>query len=468
MNTPEDRTKIQHLYNRMSFGYPLMSVEEVSLKQARKDLIELNADFKDIQVTESSRMNFKDRSSLSPEERKKLIKGKQEEFRVLNAEWINTLSGSKALLREKLAFFWHGHFACRSGFPSFMEEMVNTLRKVALSDFKTIITGVSKNAAMLQFLNNQQNRKASPNENFARELLELFTLGRGHYTEQDIKESARAFTGWGFNEDGVFEFRERQHDFGTKTFLGETGNWDGDDIIRIILKQKQCARFICSKIWRSFISDIEEPDKIEKLADSYFKSDYNTKQLFSEIVNSEWFYEEKYRGARIKSPVELVVPLVRDFKLEFANENLLFNIQRILGQVLLYPPNVAGWPGGQNWIDSSSLVYRMKLPRILLSNDVSEIAPKDDGDVNGFSRIQKKTGTTERIKVNANWENIFTSFLDLDSDELIGSISRSLMSTTSFVIDKELLKKYATASDKRDQIKLLVLHFMTLPEYQLC
>ncbi|MEP7263952.1 MAG: DUF1800 domain-containing protein [Bacteroidota bacterium] len=468
MNSNSDFLKVRHLYNRMSFGYSLSDTDSVTFKSALKSISATVDHLEHIKVTETGKMDREQLKAMSPDERKQFRKGKQEEFRTLNGAWIKQMCNGKDLLREKMAFFWHGHFACRNGIPVLMEDHVNVLREHALDDFKTLLTEVTKSAAMLQFLNNQQNRKMSPNENFARELMELFTLGRGNYTEKDVKEAARAFTGWGFNEDGEYEFRERQHDFGEKTFLGKTGNWNGDDIITIIIGQKQCAKFICKKIWRAFISDEEDDTAINILAEKYYQSGYNTSLLIQDIITSDWFYEEKYMGARIKSPIELLVPLIRDFKLEFVNDAFLFNIQRILGQVILYPPNVAGWPGGENWIDSSSLIYRMKLPRILLANAVSDVAPKDDGDVNGFEKMEKLTGKTERVRTNASWKDIYSSLENKNDTDLLLSVWMQLIAIPSMQPDQELLKKYSAVSGKEEQIKAIVLHIMTLPEYQLC
>src|SRR3984885_10579646 len=155
--------------------------------------------------------------------------------------------------------FWHGHFASRNVNVFYQETLLDIVRKGALGNFGDLLKEVSKRAAMINFLNNNQNRKDHPNENFAREVMELFTLGRGHYTEQDVKESARAFTGWGADLRGEFVFRKFQHDQGTKTVLGKTGNLDGDDVLNILLEQKQTARFISNKMFRFFVND--EPDE---------------------------------------------------------------------------------------------------------------------------------------------------------------------------------------------------------------
>src|SRR5690242_935193 len=186
---------------------------------------------------------------------------------------------SEAQLREKMSLFWHGHFACRILNIFFQQQLINAIRQNAFSDFGTLLRNVSKSPAMLSFLNNQQNKKQHPNENFAREVMELFTIGRGNYTETDVKEAARAFTGWGTNPQGEFIFRRAVHDDGTKSFMRRTGNFDGDEVLNIILERRETASFITSKIYRYFVN--EEPDEkhISWLASRFYESRYDISAL---------------------------------------------------------------------------------------------------------------------------------------------------------------------------------------------
>ncbi len=240
---------------------------------------------------------------------------------------------------------------------------------------------VSKSPSMLQFLNNQQNRKKKPNENFAREVMELFTMGRGNYTENDVKEAARAFTGWGFNLSGEFEFRKNQHDTDSKTVLGKTGNFDGDDVLNILLEQKQTAKYITKKIYKYFVNEKVDDEKVEWLSNRFYQNGYDIKKLMEDIFTADWFYEEKNIGTKIKSPIELLAGIRRLLPMEMENDQAQLLFQKTLGQILFYPPNVAGWPGGKNWIDSSSLMLRLRIPQILTANDVMDIQPKSDDDV---------------------------------------------------------------------------------------
>jgi uncharacterized protein (DUF1800 family) len=182
--------------------------------------------------------------------------------------------------------------------------MLHVIRQNALGSFRTLLHGVSKSAAMLKFLNAQQNRKDHPNENFAREVMELFTLGRGNYTENDIKEAARAFTGWSANLQGDFVFRRFQHDNGSKTVLGKTGNFTGEDVLDILLEKKGTAAYITQKIYRFFVNEAVDKEKADWLSARFYQSDYNIGQLMKDIFTSDWFYEAKNIGTRIKSPIE--------------------------------------------------------------------------------------------------------------------------------------------------------------------
>src|SRR5690606_16425929 len=302
------------------------------------------------------------RKELSASEKKTIQKKQRESIRNLNLTWMEEMVKSSSQLREKMSLFWHGHFACRNLNIFYQQQLLDIIRRNALGNFRDMLHEVSKSAAMINFLNNNQNRKDHPNENFAREVMELFTLGRGHYAEADIKDAARAFTGWGANVQGEFIFRRFQHDAASKTVLGITGNLQGEDVLDILLEQQQTAKFITGKVYRFFVNEIPDEAKIEWLAERFYQSNYEISKLMEDIFTSEWFYDQKNIGAIIKSPVELLTGIQRILPMEVQNEEAFLLLQRLLGQVLFYPPNVAGWPGGKTWIDSSSLMMRMRLP----------------------------------------------------------------------------------------------------------
>lgn len=418
------------------------------------------------------------RKDLSADEKKEYQKKLREGIRNLNLAWMREMVNSADQLREKMSFFWHGHFACRNLNVFYQQGLVNVIRDNALGSFRDLLHEVSKTAAMLNFLNNQQNRKDHPNENFAREVMELFTLGRGNYTEKDIKESARAFTGWGANFQGDFVFRKQLHDFGEKTFLGKTGNFDGDDILDIILEEKQAALFITQKIYKFFVNEnTPDPEKTEWLANRFYNNNYDILKLLEDIFTSDWFYDEKNIGAKIKSPVELLVGIQRMLPMKLENEEAMIVLQRILDQQLFYPPNVAGWPGGRTWIDSSSLMMRMRIPQLINDTDEMNVKPKDDDDVMMGRRdtevyAKKKNGAggippKQQINATVDWDLYLKNFEKADKDKLVDTISKYLLQTKSEVSD-DTISQYADAGSRDSFIKTATIQIMSTPEYQLC
>jgi len=323
---------------------------------------------------------------------------------------------------------------------------------------------------MLNFLNNNQNRKDHPNENFAREVMELFTMGRGHYTEQDVKEAARAFTGWGANAKGEFVFRRFQHDDGSKTVLGKAGHFDGDEVLEILLDQKQTAKFISQKIYRFFVNDSVDTQKADWLADRLYKSDYDIGKLMEDIFTSDWFYKEENIGCKIKSPVELLVGIQRMLPMTLQNEEALLLLQRLLGQILFYPPNVAGWPGGKTWIDSSTLMMRMRIPQLFNDRDEFNIKPKtDDDQMMGRNDDDIKTLGKKARSINAeiDWTKYLGYYNSVPRGELVNGIAGNLLQTKK-AVSVNIIDEYSDDSDKGSFIKTATIQIMSTPEYQLC
>ena len=420
---------------------------------------------------------------------KERIKENTGHIRDLNVLWVERMGTGPDTLREKMALSWHGHFACRVLNPGAIQQYLNTIRQNALGKFSDLLMAVSKEPAMLQFLNNQQNRENAPNENFAREVMELFTLGRNTpgpftgelsalplaggrgYTEADVKDAARAFTGWGFNAQAEFVFRQNQHDDGPKTILGQTGNFVGEDVIRLLLEKKQTARFITTKIYRFLvnddIADAPTQTRIITLANRFYASGYDIADLLEAILTADWFYEPANVGNRIKSPVELVAGMERTLGLQFEQKQSLLFIQKTLGQVLLYPPNVAGWPGGRNWIDSSSLLFRMKLlPDVVLQDGQVTIQPKDDGDVNTGNLTRRGKGP---LKASVDWAAFAEPFAKTSDDKLPDELATFLLQQPLGAAQRaEVMKRIKPGSTRSEQIRTLTATLTALPEYQLC
>ncbi len=398
----------------------------------------------------------------------------REEIKNLNLMWLNEMIHSQAQLREKMSLFWHNHFSCRVINSFFQQELLHVIRTNALENFGTLLREVSKCPSMLQFLNNQQNRKGRPNENFAREVMELFTMGRGNYTENDIKEAARAFTGWGFNNQGEFVFRERQHDDGVKTILGRTGNYNGDDVLNILLDQPHTAVYITKKIYKHFVNEEVDDKRLQWLSQRFYDNKYDIKKLLQDIYTSDWFYAEKNIGNKIKSPIELMAGIRRFLPMQLDNDASQLLFQKILGQVLFYPPNVAGWPGGRNWIDSSTLMIRLQLPQVIAAKESINITAKNDDDVN-MGMVKEEQLRINRNKAYVNkgaagtidWEPVIKVFEKTKRENLGTAIADTLLQTGSRVKDSTL-QPYISKDSRENFIKTAVIQIMATPEYQLC
>lgn len=454
-------THIQHLYNRVGFGISpkeLIRLSKKSKKNVIDNLFTSSAKTTILSVDTSflSQISIKDLKDKN--KRKELQKISRKKVNELSLAWFYRLNNPSEILREKMTLFWANHFVCENKNIVFVESYNNMLRKNALGNFSDFTKKVSKEAAMLNYLNNKQNRKQSPNENFARELMELFTLGQDQYTEKDIKESARAFTGYSHNLKGEFILRKRQHDEGEKTFLGKTGNYNGDDIIDIILQKKQCARFISEKIYTYFVNDTINQQHVDEMVDVFYK-DYNIEHLMRFVLLSKWFYDDENIGNKIKSPIDFLVGINTIVPYTFTKPNQIFLVQKLLGQVLLKPPNVAGWKTGRNWIDSNTIVTRLRLPSVLLNN--AEIAYSEIGDeetmVTNFNnrKLQRKTF----IKVTPNWSYFENSYKEKSNKELINKVITTKLNRGT----AEMLAKNLHLSKQN-----FVVQLMSLPEYQLC
>lgn len=453
---------IQHLYWRLGFGITPDQLKVLSNKRkkeivnklfvASKSMTALEVDTTEIMNIISAELK------MSPENRKKVQKLSKQKTIDLNMAWIDKLANTDAILREKMTLFWANVFVCEDNNVVYVQQFNNTLRKHALGDFKEFTKAISKEAAMTKYLNTKQNRKQKPNENFARELMELFTLGEGHYTETDIKESAKAFTGYSHNLKGKFVFRKRQHDETEKTFFGKTGNYTGDDIIDIILEQKQCSRFICEKVYRYFVNDTLNESHINDMV-KVFYNHYNIEKLMRYVFMSDWFYSNENLGSKIKSPIEFLVGMKTIVPVEFQNKKQLLFLQKQLGQILLNPPNVAGWKGGKNWIDSNTIVLRLKLPSILLND--AYISKVKAGELNDVATKKKgfKKQYGKYIKTETNWDTFNERFNEIPIENLPQYVLSCKLSQ-----DTDAYLNTLEKVSKRE----FCIQLMSLPEYQMC
>ena len=325
---------------------------------------------------------------MSQEERMAAQRKLVEQGFELRAWWLREMLLTPSPLTERMTLFWHNHFATsqqKVRLASLMYGQNALFRREALGNFATLLHAVAKDPAMLVYLDNAGSRKQAPNENFAREVMELFTLGEGHYGERDVKEAARAFTGWSLDrESGEFVYRRIWHDYGEKTILGKTGRFDGDEVLDILLARPETAQFIATKLWRELVSPHPDAREIVRWAVVFRDSRYEVKPLLRAALNSDAFWALENRATLIKSPVELVVGTMRTFGiLPFDLRPAVFACAA-LGQNPFSPPNVKGWPGGQAWIDSATLLGRKQwLERVFRGSDPVTMAMAEPPSVRG-------------------------------------------------------------------------------------
>ena len=300
-----------------------------------------------------------------------------------HASWLYRMLNTRAPLEEKMALFWHGVFATGVSKVDHWDEiidLVDMLRDKGMGSYREILLEVAKNPAMLYWLDNNENHAHAVNENWGRELLELFSMGVGAYTEDDVRECSRAFTGWTITPklprfpmgrfDWFFEFRDEDHDHGEKTFLGHTGDLDGDDIIDIIVQQPATAQFICRHLYNFFVADEpqvpawsvtppRDPQAVNALAKVFVESEFDIRSVLRALFNSDFFKEARF--ARLKSPAEVVISTLRLAGGSGFPAPGLGNLARqtgYMGQDLMNPPSVEGWHTGSEWINSGSLMKR--------------------------------------------------------------------------------------------------------------
>jgi uncharacterized protein (DUF1800 family) len=333
-------------------------------------------------------------------ERKAFIQQQVRESLEIRAWWLTEMVVTASPLTERMTLFWHNHFV--SGQPKvrvsrLMYRQNVTLRAHALGNFGALLHAIARDPAMLVYLDGVRNRRGAPNENFAREVMELFTLGEGHYTEKDVKEAARAFTGWSLDRaTGEYVFRPALHDYGVKTVLGKTGRFDGDEVLDLLLARPETSEHVTAKLWREFVSTDADPAEVRRVAARFRESAYDIRVALSEILTSDAFYASGNRGTLVKSPVELVVGTVRAFDLPPERALAFAYAAAGMGQTLLSPPNVKGWPGGDTWINTTTLLARKQFVDRLTRADDPPMPPAmamGDGDA---ARRQRYARQMER------------------------------------------------------------------------
>ncbi len=347
-----DVAKAAHLYRRAAFGAPWDVIEAAAASNPLEVVQRLVRGLDGLQRFENDVERLTPGTLASNDRRE------------LQGLWMYRLLNSPHPLQEKLTLFWHNHFATSHAKVTsgrLMHRQNETLRRYSLGSFAGLLREMTFDPAMLIWLDSNTNRKGAPNENYAREVFELFSLSPGHYTEQDIKEAARAFTGWSTKDEQPF-FNPAEYDASAKTIFGQTGAFAAGDVVRLALGQPACARFIVRKLFREFINDSATPPDslIEPLAAEYRLRDYDTGWLVQRMLSSWLFYSDAAIQQRIKSPVEYVVGTVRSLG-GTVSPLQAADICGQLGQSLYFPPNVKGWDGGREWISSTTLLLRQNV-----------------------------------------------------------------------------------------------------------
>ncbi len=416
-------------------------------------------------------MPQQDRQSLNRLEQQ-AQRAKLEEMKLW---WLDRMIRTKRPLEEKMTLFWHGLFVSSATTVKnsfFLYKQNDLYRQNATGNYKTLTLSVSKDPCMLQYLNNNQNVKAHPNENYARELMELFTLGIGNYTEKDIKESARSFTGW-TNVGDTFVFNRNQHDSDVKTFLGRSGNFTGEDIVDIIFEQPACSAYIATRLLKFFGTDEPDSTLVAALAGVVREHNYEIRPVLRTLFSSDWFYSPEVMERQIKSPVQLVVGSLRALNVGLVQPRQVDAALKLMGQELFNAPTVKGWDGGRAWINTSTLFARYNLPAYLGTGKLPSTGKKP-----GAADMR---GQYEDFESGWNPQEDLAAAGVSTTDGVVDLYIQKLLGTTLDAKKRDELIQYVNATgdtrshlndpiapDCDQRVRSLVHLIMSMAEYQLC
>jgi uncharacterized protein (DUF1800 family) len=432
---PWNLAQAGHLYRRAAFGANWAQLQQALSDGPRRTIDKLLRPQSD--MTEFNRTyDDYEKSAVSVD--------------ALQAWWLRRIIQTPHPLLEKMTLFWHSHFATNGEkvkSARLMQQHTQLLRSQALNSFGTLLEGISHDPAVLVWLDAVANRKALPNENFVKPLMETFTLGPGQYTEKDVSEASRAFTGW-FVLSGQLRYIEREHDENIKHILGREGNFKDDDVIRILLEHQATSKRLVRKLYNWLICETEQPDEnlIAPLAESFAK-DYDVQKVVETMLRSNLFFSPAAYRRRIKCPVEFAAGIIRGLEGVVSTTELAQDLAN-LGQDLCYPPTVRGWVGGQNWINNATMIGRYNLASSLLSDSgpyASKLNPSGVAQKYGFSTLESEIQFMLDLFLQGN----------LDTD----------------VYDKMLKtaqeRKGNDGNKKEDKIRNFTHAVITLPEFHL-
>jgi uncharacterized protein (DUF1800 family) len=443
---PWDLKKVGHLYRRAAFGATWPELE-AGVKDGPDKAID-----KLLKGGPGQEAFDKETGHLA-ESISKANNGAQ-----LRAWWLYRMLYSPHPLREKLTLFWHNHFAtsnAKVNNAGYMLGQYELMRKYALGNFRPLLQEMSRDPAMMVWLDTNQSKKGMPNENYARELMELFSLGIGHYTETDIREAAKAFTGWEIQE-GKGVLNARQHDDSAKTVLGKTGKFQGEDIVSICLEQKSAPYFICGKLYRFLISETTPPaqELLDPLAAQFRKSDYDFGALARTVLRSNLFFSTAAYRTRVKAPVDFALGIVRGLEGKTGTTALAATLEE-LGQNVFNPPSVKGWDGGQTWLNGQTLLTRQNLTLALTSTEDARFGRRTDP-----AALAKKYGK--------KGPELVDFFLKLFLQGDVPAESRVRLEEYQEHSQKQTYPVYWTREDAEEhRVRSLCRLVLTLPEFQL-
>lgn len=480
-----DYTTAAHLMNRAGFGGTPAEIEQM-LALGPHQAVARFVDYENIAdsvpppewaAPDPGRAEkLRSARNASPEERRKIFQEEQrnqrQRFIELKAWWLRRMVHGSRPLQEKLVLFWHGHFATsmekvRDAYVMWRQN--DLFRRLAMGHWGEMLVEVAKDPAMLVWLDQAQSRKEHPNENFAREVMELFALGEGHYTEKDITEGARALTGWSYDRlEQKFVERPFWHDRGEKVIFGERGNFDGNDFLRLIVEQPEAARFITAKLWKYFAGADPSPELVTALATEFRQADNHFKPVLRTMLLSQEFYDASVIRAQVKSPVQWLVGSVCMLERELPPPMACFALTRNLGQDLFAPPNVKGWDGGVSWITTNTLMARYNEAATLVQGDLSAFAGMGLGNKPVQNQNLQRRLQNARL-AGVDVEKLFTENERTDKDALVAALEKRLLQSKLKPKQEKVLRDFLanegelTSESVRNAIRLV----MCTPEYQL-
>jgi uncharacterized protein (DUF1800 family) len=478
-----------HLLNRAGFGGTPVEIERTRQKgliAAVRDLVDLKSDAANVpppawahpRNIREQRIEIKaakDRGENFQQKVREIRMMEGDEIVDLRRWWLDRMLNGAAPLLEKMTLFWHGHFATsiqkvRDAYWMWLQN--DMIRRNALGNFGALVKKISRDPAMMIYLDLQQSRQEHPNENWARELMELFTVGIGNYSEQDIRESARAFTGYRIDfTTQQFRFAPFQQDHRTKMFMTKNGNLNGDDIIDTLVAKPACAQFIGRKLWRFFVEDEPSNAVVDSVAATIRNHSFEMRPILRDIFTSAEFYSDRAVGSQIKSPVQYIVQTSKLLDAPLPAAIAAQNAMRQMGQILFAPPNVKGWDGGKAWISTSTLLFRYNFANYLINGDAilppNVRQPRQGADV-GFGRAAQYAQQLKREPIDVG--KLVPADVRAQPRQVVDLLAKRFFPTRLADKEADAFAKYieSRGPDVTDAtLRELVHLMMSTPQFQL-